>query len=177
MPFLDPGASSANGNPPRSPTRSVTDDLDYQLNNMSLLKAQLKVNNLILSVQVWTCSDLFKHVFFQLVSHERDMLKKDVKKITMERDGAYKHLSLTNAGMDFPGHHHHRTASDTASATSTTGKSGKNKMNGFWKRHEFPLRAETYGKNCLYRILSTASAPSWPEALRQASLFRWQEQV
>ena len=34
-------------------------------------------------------------LIFQLVTHERDMLKKDVKKITMERDGALKHLSLT----------------------------------------------------------------------------------
>ena len=30
-----------------------------------------------------------------MVTHERDMLKKDVKKISMERDGALKHLSLT----------------------------------------------------------------------------------
>ncbi len=74
--FLDPGSNSnGSGNPPRSPTRSIGDDMDYQMNNLSLLKAQLK-----------------------LVTHERDMLKKDVKKITMERDGAYKHLTLTTAG-------------------------------------------------------------------------------
>ena len=33
----------------------------------------------------------------QLVTHERDILKKDVKRISLERDGAYKHLSLTTA--------------------------------------------------------------------------------
>ena len=33
----------------------------------------------------------------QLVTHERDMLKKDCKRISLERDGAYKHLSLTTA--------------------------------------------------------------------------------
>ena len=32
-----------------------------------------------------------------MVSHERDILKKDVKRISLERDGAYKHLSLTTA--------------------------------------------------------------------------------
>lgn len=70
------GLDSANGNAgsgqPRSPSRSEELDYDYQMNNISLLKAQLK-----------------------LVTHERDMLKKDVKKISMERDGALKHLSLT----------------------------------------------------------------------------------
>ena len=34
--------------------------------------------------------------YFQLVTHERDMLKKDVKKISMERDSAYKHLTITS---------------------------------------------------------------------------------
>ena len=29
------------------------------------------------------------------MTHERDMLKKDVKKISMERDSAYKHLTIT----------------------------------------------------------------------------------
>jgi len=53
------------------------------------------------------------------------MLKKDVKKITMERDGALKHLSLTTGNMELGGHHHHRTASDTASGTSTSAKPGK----------------------------------------------------
>ena len=45
----DPGAylsldsgSNGNANSPRSP-RSAEDDYDYQMNNMSLLKAQLKV--------------------------------------------------------------------------------------------------------------------------------------
>ena len=33
----------------------------------------------------------------QLVTHERDILKKDCKRISLERDGAYKHLSLTTA--------------------------------------------------------------------------------
>ena len=32
-----------------------------------------------------------------MVTHERDILKKDVKRISLERDGAYKHLSLTTA--------------------------------------------------------------------------------
>ena len=32
-----------------------------------------------------------------MVSHERDILKKDCKRISLERDGAYKHLSLTTA--------------------------------------------------------------------------------
>ena len=45
-----------------------------------------------------TCLTL---IYLQLVTHERDMLKKDVKKITMERDGALKHLSLTT-GKKFP---------------------------------------------------------------------------
>ena len=31
------------------------------------------------------------------MTHERDMLKKDCKRISLERDGAYKHLSLTTA--------------------------------------------------------------------------------
>jgi hypothetical protein len=96
-------SNNGNGNSPRSPTRSAEDDFDFAINNMSLLKAQLK-----------------------LVTHERDMLKKDVKKISMERDGAYKHLSLTTGNMvDFVGgHHHHRTASDTASGSSSSGKPG-----------------------------------------------------
>merc|ERR1712141_306896 len=81
---LDSG-SNGNANSPRSP-RSAEDDYDFQMNNFSLLKAQLK-----------------------LVTHERDMLKKDVKKITMERDGALKHLSLTTGNMELGGHHHHRT--------------------------------------------------------------------
>ena len=38
---LDSG-SNGNANSPRSP-RSAEDDYDYQMNNMSLLKAQLKV--------------------------------------------------------------------------------------------------------------------------------------
>ena len=32
-----------------------------------------------------------------MVTHERDILKKDCKRISLERDGAYKHLSLTTA--------------------------------------------------------------------------------
>ena len=36
-------------------------------------------------------------LIFQLVTHERDILKKDCKRISLERDGAYKHLSLTTA--------------------------------------------------------------------------------
>ena len=36
--------SSNNGNPaPRSPSRSADDEYDFQMNNFSLLKAQLKV--------------------------------------------------------------------------------------------------------------------------------------
>ena len=31
------------------------------------------------------------------MTHERDILKKDCKRISLERDGAYKHLSLTTA--------------------------------------------------------------------------------
>ena len=39
---------------------------------------------------------LYVFFYFQLVTHERDMLKKDVKKISMERDSAYKHLTITS---------------------------------------------------------------------------------
>ena len=54
-----------------------------------------------------------------MVTHERDMLKKDVKRIAQARDGAFKHLSMTSSPVpaitDMFGYHHHRTASDTAS--------------------------------------------------------------
>merc|ERR1719412_2416613 len=55
---------------PLSPLRS--EEFDYQQSNITLLKAQLK-----------------------LVTRERDMLEKDVKRISQERDGAYRHLSLS----------------------------------------------------------------------------------
>ena len=98
--ILDFSDSSNNGNlAPRSPSRSADDEYDLQMNNISLLKAQLKVRHF-----KKTCKTMLElillllyllHGLQQLVTHERDMLKKDVKKITMERDGALKHLSLT----------------------------------------------------------------------------------
>ena len=49
-------------------------------------------NFLELPLTIYYVSDIL-----QLVTHERDMLKKDCKRISLERDGAYKHLSLTTA--------------------------------------------------------------------------------
>ena len=51
----------------------------------------------LLIIVIWR---FFSHCF-QLVTHERDMLKKDCKKISMERDGALKHLSLTTGKIFF----------------------------------------------------------------------------
>ena len=68
------------------------------------MKAQLKVRKEKSDTEtLHIMSSVFRVGFYlnafpsllQLVTHERDMLKKDVKKITMERDGALKHLSLT----------------------------------------------------------------------------------
>merc|ERR1712020_549758 len=77
----------------------------------------------------------------------------------MERDSAYKHLTITsgtaNAGMmDFVGgHHHHRTASDTASGTSST--SGKPGQSSTLSRSHSIASA---GDKSL--ILSTVSSPN-----------------
>ena len=88
-----------NGNPPpRSPSRTTDDEYDFQMGSHSLnfLKAQLKAcshNVLFLLGRI----EKKMSFFLQTVTHERDMLKKDVKKITIERDGALKHLELTTS--------------------------------------------------------------------------------
>ena len=83
---------------PLSPMRS--EEFDYQQSNITLLKAQLK-----------------------LVTHERDMLKKDVKRISQERDGAYRHLSLSASPQSsLETSSHHRTNSDTAPTIAKSGK-------------------------------------------------------
>ena len=82
---------------PLSPLRS--EEFDYQQSNITLLKAQLK-----------------------LITHERDMLKKDVKRISQERDGAYRHLSLSASPQaSFETSSHHRTNSDTAPSVAKSG--------------------------------------------------------
>merc|ERR1719412_4146 len=85
---------------PLSPMRR--EEFDYQQSNITLLKAQLK-----------------------LVTHERDNLKRDVKRISQERDGAYRHLSLSaspQSSLETPASHH-RTNSDTAPTVAKTGPS------------------------------------------------------
>jgi len=82
---------------PLSPMRS--EEFDYQQSNITLLKAQLK-----------------------LVTHERDMLKKDVKRISQERDGAYRHMSLSASPQSsLETSSHHRTNSDTAPTIAKSG--------------------------------------------------------
>ena len=76
-----------------------SEEFDYQQSNITLLKAQLK-----------------------LVTHERDMLKKDVKRISQERDGAYRHLSLSASPQSsLETSSHHRTNSDTAPTIAKSG--------------------------------------------------------
>ena len=76
-----------------------SEEFDYQQSNITLLKAQLK-----------------------LVTHERDMLKKDVKRISQERDGAYRHMSLSASPQSsLETSSHHRTNSDTAPTIAKSG--------------------------------------------------------
>ena len=76
-----------------------SEEFDYQQSNITLLKAQLK-----------------------LVTHERDILKKDVKRISQERDGAYRHLSLSASPQSsLETSSHHRTNSDTVPAIAKSG--------------------------------------------------------
>ena len=89
---------------PLSPLRS--EEFDYQQSNITLLKAQLK-----------------------LVTRERDMLEKDVKRISQERDGAYRHLSLSASPQSsLETSSHHRTNSDTAPTIAKSGKKNKQKI-------------------------------------------------
>ena len=82
---------------PLSPMRS--EEFDYQQSNITLLKAQLK-----------------------LVTYERDIHKKDVKRISQERDGAYRHLSLSASPQSsLETSSHHRTNSDTAPTIAKSG--------------------------------------------------------
>ena len=93
----------------------------------------------------------------KLVTHERDNLKKDVKRISQvlasnypksnqkllklkERDGAYRHLSLSaspQSSLETPASHH-RTNSDTAPTVAKTGwcPGILNKQNFFCKPFE-----------------------------------------
>ena len=64
-------------------------------------------------------------VLLQLITHERDILKKDVKRISLERDGAYKHLSLTTAAAAHAASqavHGTKTSSQQAAAISAAGQ-------------------------------------------------------
>ena len=82
-----------------SPMRS--EEFDHQQSSITLLKAQLK-----------------------LVTQERDLLKKDMKRVSAERDGAIRHLSLSTGSpqssldtgdrRERESSSHHRTNSDTA---------------------------------------------------------------
>ena len=95
---------------PNQDTISQSSDMsEYQQTSISLLRAQLKVgqyaqslfNSFIIMYHVSEIRSFdsysYLHPILQLVTHERDMLKKDCKRISLERDGAYKHLSLTTA--------------------------------------------------------------------------------
>ena len=55
---LDSG-SNGNANSPRSP-RSAEDDYDYQMNNMSLLKAQLKVDTSLFINKKFALNEMFQ---------------------------------------------------------------------------------------------------------------------
>lgn len=76
-----------------------SEEFDHQQSSITLLKAQLK-----------------------LVTQERDLLKKDMKRVSAERDGAIRHLSLStgspqsslDTGRERESSSHHRTNSDTA---------------------------------------------------------------
>lgn len=81
-----------------SPIRS--EEFDHQQSTVTLLKAQLK-----------------------LVTQERDHLKKEMKKVSHERDGAIRHLSLsTSPQSSLDNTQHHRTNSDTAPSSSKHGE-------------------------------------------------------
>ena len=43
-------ANNGNVIPPRSPSRTTADEYDYQMNNFSLIKAQLKASTYIISI-------------------------------------------------------------------------------------------------------------------------------
>ena len=80
-----------------------SEEFDHQQSSITLLKAQLK-----------------------LVTQERDLLKKDMKRVSAERDGAIRHLSLSTGSpqssldtgdrreRERESSSHHRTNSDTA---------------------------------------------------------------
>lgn len=97
-----PLASSGRGHQPLSvssvgavSTESPEDDFDYGQNNVPLLQAQLKVGH-------GRCFLFFGSFFcishFQLVTHERDMLTKDVKRYAMEREVAAAAAAATSGG-------------------------------------------------------------------------------
>ena len=71
---LDSG-SNGNANSPRSP-RSAEDDYDYQMNNMSLLKAQLKVLFFI-KMFLFEKDSGEPHIKFRLIfsSHQRTIFE------------------------------------------------------------------------------------------------------
>ena len=60
-----------NGNviPPRSPSRTTDDEYDYQMNNFSLIKAQLKASTYITSI------DYFEQINISSASVQNDKLK------------------------------------------------------------------------------------------------------
>ena len=133
---------------PLSPMRS--EEFDYQQSNITLLKVLwgLRLQYIIYDYLWWFIYGAvskplpFNQAQLKLVTHERDNLKKDVKRISQvkfmrktevtvnnwlafkERDGAYRHLSLSaspQSSLETPASHH-RTNSDTAPTVAKSGE-------------------------------------------------------
>ena len=144
---------------PLSPMRS--EEFDYQQSNITLLKV-LSDSQPSLYQGINNCETEINGVQAQLklVTHERDNLKKDVKRISQvwasnypqsnqklltlkERDGAYRHLSLSaspQSSLETPASHH-RTNSDTAPTVAKTGRCPGmlSKQNIFCKAFQTPI--------------------------------------
>ena len=62
-------ANNGNVIPPRSPSRTTDDEYDYQMNNFSLIKAQLKASTYIISI------DYFEQINILSFSVQNDKFK------------------------------------------------------------------------------------------------------